>query len=119
MLNRARVLGLSLLIPAAIASARIGRRQAIATAGQTRQREPGAPAEGTADPHQWSHYGGSYNEQRFSPLKKISDANVKDLGLACSPTTTATRTSMVHLFMWMVSSTYPPRATSCMPSDAA
>jgi quinohemoprotein ethanol dehydrogenase len=37
---------------------------------------------GTADPHQWSHYGGSYNEQRFSPLKKINDGNVKDLGLA-------------------------------------
>ena len=37
---------------------------------------------GTSDPHQWSHYGGSYNEQRFSPLKKINDANVKDLGLA-------------------------------------
>ena len=30
----------------------------------------------------WGTYGGSYNEQRFSPLKKINDANVKDLGLA-------------------------------------
>jgi quinohemoprotein ethanol dehydrogenase len=37
---------------------------------------------GTADPTQWSHYGGSYDEQRFSPLKKINDGNVKDLGLA-------------------------------------
>jgi quinohemoprotein ethanol dehydrogenase len=37
---------------------------------------------GTSDPHQWAHYGGSYDEQRFSPLRKINDANVKDLGLA-------------------------------------
>ena len=37
---------------------------------------------GTNDTSTWAHYGGSYNEQRFSPLKKINDANVKDLGLA-------------------------------------
>ena len=41
-----------------------------------------ACCKGTADPTQWSHYGGSYDEQRFSPLKKINDGNVKDLGLA-------------------------------------
>lgn len=37
---------------------------------------------GTDDPHQWSLYGGSYNEQRFSPLEAINTSNVQDLGLA-------------------------------------
>jgi quinohemoprotein ethanol dehydrogenase len=37
---------------------------------------------GTDDPHQWSTYGGSYNEQRFSPLTAINSTNVQNLGLA-------------------------------------
>ncbi|MEO6081245.1 MAG: PQQ-dependent dehydrogenase, methanol/ethanol family [Steroidobacteraceae bacterium] len=37
---------------------------------------------GTALTNQWPTYGGSYDEQRFSPLTKINDTNVKDLGLA-------------------------------------
>jgi len=37
---------------------------------------------GTSDPHQWPTYGGSYNEQRFSPLTAINDGNVAQLGLA-------------------------------------
>ena len=37
---------------------------------------------GTADTSQWPHYGGSYNEQRFSPLAAINENNVADLGLA-------------------------------------
>lgn len=37
--------------------------------------------QGTDDPQQWSHYGGSYNEQRFSPLAAINDSNVQNLGL--------------------------------------
>jgi quinohemoprotein ethanol dehydrogenase len=37
---------------------------------------------GTDDPNQWAHYGGSYNEQRFSPLKAVNADNVKDLALA-------------------------------------
>jgi quinohemoprotein ethanol dehydrogenase len=37
---------------------------------------------GTTDTHQWPTYGGSFSEQRFSPLKKINAQNVKDLGLA-------------------------------------
>jgi quinohemoprotein ethanol dehydrogenase len=37
---------------------------------------------GTDDTALWGTYGGSYNEQRFSPLTKINDSNVKDLGLA-------------------------------------
>jgi quinohemoprotein ethanol dehydrogenase len=38
--------------------------------------------QGTSDPHQWPTYGGSYNEQRFSPLTAINDGNVSQLGLA-------------------------------------
>ena len=35
-----------------------------------------------AEPSQWMTYGGSYSEQRFSPLKQINTDNVKQLGLA-------------------------------------
>ncbi|MFZ9583380.1 MAG: PQQ-dependent dehydrogenase, methanol/ethanol family [Pseudohongiellaceae bacterium] len=38
--------------------------------------------QGTADPQQWSTYGGSYNEQRYSPLAAINTGNVAGLGLA-------------------------------------
>ena len=83
MLNFARILGLSVLLPMVIVSCKS-------------MSEGGAPAKtsgpvavndarllkGTDDPHQWSHYGGSYNEQRFSPLKQINSQNIKDLGLA-------------------------------------
>ena len=37
---------------------------------------------GTEDTALWGTYGGSFNEQRFSPLKAINSQNVKDLGLA-------------------------------------
>jgi len=37
---------------------------------------------GADDTHQWSQYGGSYNEQRYSPLEAINTKNVQDLGLA-------------------------------------
>jgi quinohemoprotein ethanol dehydrogenase len=36
---------------------------------------------GTADGDAWPTYNGSYNEQRFSPLKAVNTENVKDLGL--------------------------------------
>ena len=35
-----------------------------------------------ADGNEWLTYGRDYGEQRFSPLTQITDANVKDLGLA-------------------------------------
>jgi quinohemoprotein ethanol dehydrogenase len=38
--------------------------------------------QGTNDPNLWAHYGGSYNEQRYSPLEAINTTNVADLGLA-------------------------------------
>src|SRR5262245_6905758 len=34
------------------------------------------------EPGNWLSHGRTYNEQRFSPLKHISDRNVGDLGLA-------------------------------------
>ena len=33
---------------------------------------------------EWLTYGRDYNEQRFSSLTQVNDANVKDLGLAWS-----------------------------------
>ncbi|MEO6338928.1 MAG: PQQ-dependent dehydrogenase, methanol/ethanol family [Caulobacteraceae bacterium] len=36
------------------------------------------------EPGNWMSYGRTYDEQRFSPLDKISDANVGQLGLAWS-----------------------------------
>src|SRR5579872_4761344 len=34
------------------------------------------------EPGNWMTYGRTYNEQRFSPLKQITDGNVKQLSLA-------------------------------------
>jgi quinohemoprotein ethanol dehydrogenase len=81
VLKRSHLLGLSLLLPLAI----VGCQKAANApdllanpAAITQERL----LKGTEDPNQWPTYGGSYNEQRFSPLKKISAQNVKDLGLA-------------------------------------
>jgi quinohemoprotein ethanol dehydrogenase len=84
VLNRAH--SLRLLFLAAIAAAIAGG----ASAAEKPSRLLAKPVavdqkrllKGTSDPRQWSHYGGSYDEQRFSPLQKINDGNVKDLGLA-------------------------------------
>ncbi|MDQ2641605.1 MAG: PQQ-dependent dehydrogenase, methanol/ethanol family [Pseudomonadota bacterium] len=38
--------------------------------------------QGTSDGTAWPSYGGSYDEQRFSPLTAINDRNVAQLGLA-------------------------------------
>ena len=35
-----------------------------------------------ATPGEWLSHGRTYSEQRFSPLQKINDKNVKELGLA-------------------------------------
>ena len=37
-----------------------------------------------ADSTDWSMYGGTYDEQRFSPLKQINEQNVENLGLVWS-----------------------------------
>ena len=37
---------------------------------------------GNAEAHNWLSYGRTYDEQRFSPLKRINADNAKNLGLA-------------------------------------
>jgi PQQ-dependent dehydrogenase (methanol/ethanol family) len=71
------VLGLALLLPVAIACGKEASPLAK-PAAVTQQRL----LKGTDDPNQWPTYGGSFSEQRFSPLKAINSGNVKDLGLA-------------------------------------
>src|SRR5690606_31717563 len=94
-----RLIGISLLVPLVLAgcggnestSGQAAAPQATAAANTaaTAQRSGGAASvdqdrllRGTDDPNLWAHYGGSYNEQRFSPLTAINTDNVADLGLA-------------------------------------
>ncbi|MGV3593413.1 MAG: PQQ-dependent dehydrogenase, methanol/ethanol family [Gammaproteobacteria bacterium] len=92
-----RLLHLSLLVPFALAGCG-GNEQAApesATPAATSTSTDTGPRinsaanvddarllRGTADPSAWAQYGGSYDEQRFSPLDQINDTNVQDLGLA-------------------------------------
>ncbi len=85
MLNRARVLGFALLLPVVLAGCAKKEEKVAETspllanpAALTQERLD----KGTSDPNQWPTYGGSYDEQRFSPLKRVDSTNVKDLGLA-------------------------------------
>jgi len=79
----ARILGLSLLLPIALAACQKAEKPAAAAdvlanpVAVTQERL----LKGTEDTAQWATYGGSYNEQRFSPLKKIDASNVGTLGL--------------------------------------
>ena len=96
-----RLFGLSLLVPLALAGCSGGNDSAApgAAAPQAAEQAGTAPAQaassggavavdqdrllqGTDDPNLWAHYGGSYNEQRFSPLTAIDTDNVAELGLA-------------------------------------
>ncbi|HTR00802.1 MAG TPA: PQQ-dependent dehydrogenase, methanol/ethanol family [Candidatus Acidoferrum sp.] len=77
-------LGLSLLLPFALAGAQAMGQTAApkATAPKAAAVDQARLLKGTSDPHQWPTYGGSYNEQHYSPLAAINTGNVKDLGLA-------------------------------------
>lgn len=84
-----RLLRIVLLLPLALAGCNQNSEQASAPAIEQPAAVANAAAVdqarqllGTADPHQWSHYNGSYNEQRFSPLEAINATNVQDLSLA-------------------------------------
>ncbi len=91
-----RLLRLSLLLPLALAGCSQSDEQATTeSANQPAEQAASATARagavavdearllrGTEDTAQWSHYGGSYNEQRFSPLAQINDTNVQNLSLA-------------------------------------
>ena len=60
------------------------RRQGGRRAGRPapRRRRPAAPGQCRQRPGQWLTVGGTWNEQRFSPLSQINDKNVGRLGLA-------------------------------------
>jgi alcohol dehydrogenase (cytochrome c)/quinohemoprotein ethanol dehydrogenase len=83
VLNRTRILGLGLLLPLALAGCQktdkvVAADPLAAPVAVTQERL----LKGLEDPHQWATYGGSYSEQRFSPLKAIDATSVGKLGLA-------------------------------------
>jgi len=78
---RARILGAALLLPVVITGCVLAKKEGnppVHAAAVDQKRL----LKGTSDPNQWPTYGGSYNEQRFSPLTAINDSNVSQLGLA-------------------------------------
>ena len=42
------------------------------------------PSDGIANAAEWTMYGRTYDEQRFSPLRQINEQNVSKVGLAWS-----------------------------------
>ena len=84
MIIRTRASGMGLLLSAAIMACCALNQRAVASsdrvspaANVTAQRLVKAADE----PGQWMTYGGTYSEQRFSPLKKIDASNVGRMGL--------------------------------------
>lgn len=87
VLKRILVPGAALLLSAAIVGCQTGGPQSVDAGGAAPMAGPAAVTQqrleqGTSLPSQWPTYGGSYNEQRFSPLTAINDGNVAQLGLA-------------------------------------
>ena len=74
-MKRLRVLALAALIPLAAC----GKQASPPAAEGVTDALIANPPEG-----EWLTYGGTYNEQRFSPLTQITDQNVGQLGLAWS-----------------------------------
>jgi quinohemoprotein ethanol dehydrogenase len=81
---RIHVLAASLLLSAVLGGRGLNETAAAASPGHD------APAANVTaarlvkaadEPGQWMTYGGTYSEQRFSPLKKIDASNVSTLGL--------------------------------------
>jgi len=79
-----RILGMGVLLPAFMA-ALVPNERATADSPQHNGLAAHVTAErlakATREPGQWMTYGGTYSEQRFSPLKEISASNVSTLGL--------------------------------------
>ena len=67
----------NLLVAAGVALALAGCAKGGASAVDGRRI-----VEADKHPGDWMSYGRTYDEQRFSPLTKINDANVGQLGLA-------------------------------------
>jgi alcohol dehydrogenase (cytochrome c)/quinohemoprotein ethanol dehydrogenase len=88
VIHRARLLGLTLLLPALVVGCQRADKPADAATGTTSAllANPAAvTAERLLDASngstQWLTYGGDYAERRFSPLKQIDTTNVGQLGL--------------------------------------
>src|SRR5258705_9443050 len=67
------------------------RKTRAKTANGARAIDDAALRNADARPGEWITHGRSYSEARFSPLKQIDSANVKNLGLAWSFDTDTTR----------------------------
>jgi len=83
--DRARLLGIALLLPAVLAGC--AKKEAGVAETSPLLANPAAVTQerllkGTSDTSEWATYGGSYNEQRFSPLKQIDTGTVGQVGLA-------------------------------------
>src|ERR1700679_2738452 len=81
---RSQVLGMGLLLSAAVLAGCVLNQ----TAGSAADGDAPAAnvtakrlASAASEPGQWMTYGGTYSEQRFSPLKQINSSNINDLGL--------------------------------------
>ena len=81
VLNRTRLLGLSLLLPVAMVGCQKPDPSAALLANPAAVTQERL-LKGTDDTSQWATYGGGYSEQRFSPLKAIDAGNVGTLGLS-------------------------------------
>jgi quinohemoprotein ethanol dehydrogenase len=79
---RTRVQGMGLLVSAAILVCGMSAGAANASSGHTAADVTAKRLVKAADePGEWLAYGGTYSEQRFSPLQKINTGNVGTLGL--------------------------------------
>jgi glucose dehydrogenase len=79
---RTRVQGMGLLVSAAILVCGMSAGAANASSGHAAADVTAKRLVKAADePGEWLAYGGTYSEQRFSPLQKINTGNVGTLGL--------------------------------------
>ncbi len=83
-MTRIRDLGMGLLLFSTIIACCIVQKRAIASDGSGSAADVSTQRllKAANEPGQWMTYGGTYSEQRFSPLKKIDSNNVGKLGLA-------------------------------------
>jgi quinohemoprotein ethanol dehydrogenase len=77
-----RLLGAALLLPLALAACQKKSGSDVDVLANPAAITQDRLLKGTEDTSAWATYGGSYNEQRFSPLKAINTGNVGQLGLA-------------------------------------
>ena len=86
MNHRARLVGLSLLLPALLLGCQRAEQPATTAAAASPLANPAAVTDerllnAAKEPGQWLTYGGNYEEHRFSQLKQIDATNIATLGL--------------------------------------